>query len=69
MPDSTDEVALILHSTTDARVWAREFCRRFAVCADASEPVVDDQEGLMIAWFANAIETGRAAGFSDAREL
>lgn len=40
-----------LRGTTNAMVWAEEFKK---VC-----PTVDD--GLMIEWFANAIETGRQA--------
>lgn len=44
-----------LHSTTDARVWAEQFCK--VVQAGAT---VD--EGFMIGWFANAIETGRTVG-------
>ena len=39
-----------LYATTDASVWAEEF---YKVC-----PEVD--EGLMIGWFANAIETAKA---------
>lgn len=39
---------LNLHGTTDAAVWAKEFCRLFP----------DADEGLMISWFANAIMTG-----------
>jgi hypothetical protein len=41
-----------LYATTNAQVWAEEFAK---VCPDVDE-------GLMIGWFANAIETGRAAG-------
>lgn len=42
---------------TDARRWAREFCRLFP------DPGADDAfEDLMAGWFANAIETGRLAG-------
>lgn len=41
-----------LYATTDAAVWAEEFKK---VC-----PEVD--EGLMLGWFANAIETGRNFG-------
>jgi hypothetical protein len=44
--------ALRLASTTDAAVWATEFCRRI--------PGTD--WGLMVGWFANAIEAGRDAG-------
>lgn len=45
-----------LLSTTNAREWAQEFLRLFG---DKPEAI---DEGLMIAWFANAIETGRTAG-------
>ena len=38
-----------LRGCTDARVWAEEFVK---VCPDVDE-------GLMIGWFANAIETSR----------
>lgn len=41
-----------LLSTTNAQEWAAEFCRL--------NPDMD--EGLMISWFANAIETGRNFG-------
>lgn len=40
-----------LLSTTDAAFWAQEFVR-----------VHGGDEGLMLAWFANAIEVGRSAG-------
>ena len=39
---------LNLHGTTDAVVWAKEFCRLFP----------DADEGLMLGWFANAIMAG-----------
>lgn len=45
----TPATANSLLDTTDAQEWAREFCRH--------APAVD--EGWMIGWFANAIETGR----------
>src|SRR5260221_10913883 len=44
-----------LLSTTDASVWAKEFR------AVWSERKVMD-EGWLISWFANAIETGRSTG-------
>ena len=37
----------------DASKWAEEFCKRFG------NDIID--EGLMLGWFANAIEAGRAA--------
>jgi hypothetical protein len=49
---------------TDARVWAEEFCKRFGV-VKLNESFLfsdnSDQIGLMIGWFANAIEAGRDA--------
>jgi hypothetical protein len=51
MPNTLD-----LLSTTDAQKWAQEFMRLFGDKRDEID------EGLMIAWFANAIETGRTAG-------
>lgn len=41
-----------LLQTMDAQVWAKEFMSLFA---DRKEEI---DEGLMIAWFANAIMTG-----------
>ena len=38
----------------DARKWATAFGQRFTVSDDKGP--VEDQEGLMLAWFANAIE-------------
>lgn len=50
-----------LINTTDAMVWADEFVRIFSgqVISDENEAV---NVGLMVAWFANAIETGRNFG-------
>lgn len=52
-----------LHDTTDAAVWAAEFCKRWpsALCQiPGREGVSDgrDFEGIMIGWFANAIMAG-----------
>lgn len=52
------ELTSKLLSTTDARVWAEEFVRLVV----ETEPGVTVDFGLMVGWFANAIETGRAAG-------
>lgn len=59
-----------LLATTDATVWAEEFCRIFNrhMVTDTvtrpptkyERPLVDP--GTMVAWFANAIEVGRAVG-------
>ena len=54
---------LHLHSTTDAEVWAEEFCRLWpaALCQiEGSEGVEDGDEwkATMIGWFANAIMAG-----------
>jgi hypothetical protein len=55
-----------LLNTTDARVWAQEWCRiaREIEAADDERRVID--EGWMIGWFANAIEVGRDAGWREA---
>jgi hypothetical protein len=51
--DESRELTLVrLLSTTDAGVWATEFCRRFP----------RNEWGAIIGWFANAIEVGRDAG-------
>lgn len=42
-----------LYATTDAWVWTEEFAK---VAPDADK-------GLMVGWFANAIEIGREAGY------
>jgi hypothetical protein len=55
--DENDPVAAKLHGTTDAQVWAQEFVRLHG-----------GDEGLMIGWFANAIETGRGAQRESERE-
>ena len=53
-----------LHMTTDASIWAREFCKIFPDAPD---------EGTMIGWFANAmmakadeIDRARECGVEDA---
>lgn len=45
-----------LHSTTDAAIWTDEF---FRLHADRLDQI---DWGLMVSWFANAIEVGRSAG-------
>lgn len=58
-----------LHETTDASVWAHTFIESFRVRErKASEdPSKDDARGLMLGWFANAIEAGRMAGIEQAK--
>ena len=55
-----------LNDTTDAMVWAEEFCRIFdgqSVWAGGPDDrPANVNESLMVTWFANAIETGRNAG-------
>jgi hypothetical protein len=65
----SDETGNKLLGTTDAEVWATEFCRIFdgrlitAWPLAATHPNDDDVDtGTMIAWLGNAIETGRSAG-------
>ena len=52
-----------LLATTDAEVWAKEFCR---IAVDGG---LDIDLDLMRGWFANAIETGRTAGQADPVDL
>jgi len=55
-----------LNDTTDATVWAEEFCRIFDGWIVRQHTWADHEneinDGTMVAWFANAIETGRNAG-------
>jgi len=46
-----------LSGETDATVWAREFCRLHGM---------QNKFELLRAWFANAIEAGRDAGYRQA---
>jgi len=50
-----------LHGDQDALHWAERFASRFRVSRLPSPDTsfVDDTEGLMLAWFAGAIETGK----------
>lgn len=65
----TDDLATKLHDTTNAAVWAEEFLK---VVGGAIPPSEDGGAavdfGLMVGWFANAIETGRNAGRAQFRE-
>ena len=71
---SLDEVTRRLYATTDAMVWAEEWCRiaREIEAADDGRRVVD--EGWMVGWFANAMvvaadearSVGRAEGYQEA---
>lgn len=47
-----------LLNTTDAQLWAQDFMARFG----GPERCSFIDEGLMIGWFANAIEVGRSQG-------
>jgi hypothetical protein len=53
-----DDLAAKLHATTDASVWTDEFMKLV-------KTGIDVDWDLMIGWFANAIETGRATGRSE----
>jgi len=72
--ERTGERSKLLLSTTDAQVWAREFCKLFSPIP-TKNGYPDDvsahgwAEGLMISWFANAIETGRSAGLAQGSSL
>lgn len=49
--DDESPAAFLARLGTDGQVWAREFVARHG-----------GDEGLMLSWFANAIEAGRSAG-------
>lgn len=56
-------MTISLHETTDATVWAAEFCKRWptALCQIPGREGVEteeDFEAIMIGWFANAIMAG-----------
>lgn len=58
-----------LNGNTDAMEWAEEFCAAFVVVGRPGCAVDDsDNVGLMVGWFANAIETGRSAGFREGQQ-
>lgn len=50
-----DAMTQRLLSTTDAMVWAEEWCRTAAEIQDAGGEIID--EGWMVGWFANAMGT------------
>lgn len=64
--------AIALQSSTDAVEWTEAFLKRFTVYSNGA--VTDEERdnhhawewGLMVGWFANAIEVGRSAGRAEA---
>jgi hypothetical protein len=54
--------AVKLHETTDARVWAEEFCR----VVGERIPALKGKQDWITSWFANAIMVGYDAGRRDA---
>jgi hypothetical protein len=66
----SDELSRKLHSTTDGQEWADAFIG----VLNANPPIQADLDRLgdgardfMVSWFANAIETGRSAGYAAAK--
>lgn len=58
-----DMTEVNLHNTTDARIWAQEFCKKWptALCQIEGKEGVETEENfhdIMVGWFANAIMTG-----------
>ena len=47
-----NDAELLVKMGTDAAKWANAFCERFPQC----------DQGVMLSWFANAIEAGRTEG-------
>jgi hypothetical protein len=56
------EAEMLAYVGTDAQRWAQAFVERFAVAGRYESTNDNDPIGLMIGWFANAIEVGRDAG-------
>jgi hypothetical protein len=54
---TNDSITEKLHSTTDAMVWAKEFCR---ILRENDIRLEDIDEGWMVGWFANAMVTQEA---------
>lgn len=55
-----------LRNTTDGEVWARQFRERLEVQLERNPDTSDPQLlDMLRAWFANAIETGRSAGWAE----
>jgi hypothetical protein len=59
------EEAVLRKNPMDAAIWAHEFARAFTVTGGATN---DDTEGLMLGWFANAMQFGYDAGFARASD-
>lgn len=57
MNDSRDSVTSRLYATTDARVWAHEWCEIAREVEARGDSLID--EDWMIGWFANAIENAK----------
>ncbi len=63
MTEAPQTKTVNLHGTTDAKVWADEFCKRWttALCQVPGREGVETEEdfqGIMLGWFANAIMAG-----------
>ena len=64
-----DEMTARLLSTTDAMVWAQEFCGLFDVTHTGCSPAEgDDSVGLMVGWFANAMCVAKDQAMKPLRE-
>ncbi len=53
----------VLYATDDAMIWAEEWCKvaREIAAADDGREVID--EGWMVGWYANAMETAKQLAF------
>lgn len=58
-----------LNQCTDAARWAAAFADLFAVNLANGLSAGDDTQGLMLGWFANAIEAGRDEGLRQAQRF
>ena len=56
--------ALLARLGTDATIWAQEFVLHALIYAESGDDPLDPAPGdFLHGWFANAIETGRDAGY------
>jgi hypothetical protein len=62
-PEELSAGEMLAFMGTDAQAWADEFCRINNIKAGALTPTAHEFQHTLLGWFANAIETGRSAGY------
>jgi len=60
--DYERDIVARLYATDDAAVWAEEFMNIYSLLQAAGQ---DIDFGLMVGWFANAIETAKRIALND----